>query len=243
MLGRIKNWPRIIYVLVAVIAVILLASIYPLKKDRPAGNELTPHYYKDASRSIADIRIKVFYAVPVNRVAFAYGDWKNLIEPVLKDSVIFHNLQFRGYSKINYELFPKPFVLENESIYYDTEDTNKGNPEGLRKITEEIERREADFLKTGPDEFLAITIIYEGVGASGTDGASILSRTFLSNEQYEPFRSTLFYHEFGHTLGLPDMYDTDNNSPFSNDIMGAGRREPLDATYIDSELLKDMGIN
>ena len=95
-------------------------------------------------------------------------------------------------------------------------------------------------MKKDRGDFTAIAVIYEGVGASGTTGSMILSRAFLSDPQYADFASTLFYHEFGHTMGLPDQYDLETNQPFSADIMGGGRRRPLKYNYLDAALLAEM---
>lgn len=210
------------------------------EEDKFLVQKLNPHFYQDQLRNISEIKIKAFYAVPKNRSP--YESWGDLLVPVLDNSIKFHEVQFRGLSKISYDIFPEPFILEREAIFYDTENTERGNPEGLANITLEIEKRAANFLKADKGEFLVIAVIYEGVGASGTDGALILARAFLSDAQYQPFRSSLFYHEFGHSLGLSDQYDLETNQPFSNDIMGSGRRRPIEVNYIDKALLQGMGI-
>lgn len=227
----------------ALIALVVFArfNIYSEKEsERPVVTKSSPYFYQDPARDISKVRLKVFYVVPANKPV--YMGWPSLLPDVLSDAVRFHMVQFRGFSTLAYEIFSEPLVLERESVFYDTEDTNRGNPEGLKNIVPVVEARAADFLKAEEDEFTVIAIIYEGVGASGTDGAMILSRSFLSDEQYRSFRSSLFYHEFGHTFGLPDGYDLQHSTPHSNDIMGIGRGKPIDTTYIDRELLKDMGV-
>ena len=88
---------------------------------------------------------------------------------------------------------------------------------------------------------LSESVIYI-VDVESADGFFLLSRVFFTESQYQIFSSTLFYHEFAHTFGLPDQYDLENNVPSSNDIMGAGRRKPIETMYLDRELTRDMGI-
>lgn len=234
------------YVLVLLALAILISFglfwLYSTREARFPVEKSVPHFYKDSSRDISKIKLKIFYAIPKNKSGNISPDWQELIIPVAEDAIKFHAVQFKDLSQLNYDIFPQPFILENDSIFYDTDNTDKGNPEGLRNITPELERRASEFIKTGENEFLVIGIIYEGVGASGTDGAMILSKTFLYDPQYNLFRSSLFYHEFGHTLGLPDEYDIEHNTPYSNDIMGAGRRKSINSMYISRDLLINMGV-
>lgn len=208
----------------------------------PVSRTYSAHYYQRPEISLKTIRLKVFYAVPANRAQSLDSKWREHLESALADAQAFHKLQFQGLSEINYEVFPEPFRLERENQYYDTENTDRGNPEALKRVTAEIERREPEFLKVDRQEFLAIAIVYEGVGASGAEGAMIISRDFLANPEYQFASSSLLYHEFGHTYGLPDKYDLATNQPFSNDIMGAGRQRPLQLNYLDPRLLQDLGV-
>lgn len=72
-------------------------------------------------------------------------------------------------------------------------------------------------------------------------GFFLLNNQYLTDDQYNVFGPTLLYHEFSHTIGLPDRFD-ENDSPFANDVTGGGRHEPIEATYIDRDLLKDLGV-
>ena len=223
-----------------------VAGFFLLRAESEPGPVTGPapaaHLFREPDTSIASIRLRVFYAVPSNRVDMVDSSWLALVQPALEDSAEFHRLQLRGLSKLDYEIYGEPTILEHENLFYDTSSTDKGNPEALRRIVPELERRFPDLTASRPGEFSVIAVIYEGVGAAGSEGAMILSRTFLADEQYRSFRSALFYHEFGHTIGLPDQYDLDSGTPFSRDIMGAGRRTPLERNYIDSSLLKDLGV-
>jgi hypothetical protein len=134
------------------------------------------HVYKNSDKSIADIKIFAFYAVPKNKVGQLEPHWKDQFQAVLDDAVKFHDLQFRGRSQLTYVIFPEPIVLENDDIFYDTTTTDGGNPHGLINISEEINRRilekggdlyREQFAKTGSSEYRVMGILYEGVGASG----------------------------------------------------------------------------
>ena len=62
------------------------------------------HMYKQPAVSIAKINLKIFYAVPKNRAERIISDWQKTIEQVMPDILRFHELQFRGLSKIAYEI-------------------------------------------------------------------------------------------------------------------------------------------
>lgn len=74
-------------------------------------------------------------------------------------------------------------------------------------------------------------------------GFFLLSRLFLTGEEYADFAATLFTHEFYHTLGIPDAYKNfPKDTPISQDIMGLGRQKPLDKTFISRSTLKELGL-
>lgn len=80
------------------------------------------------------------------------------------------------------------------------------------------------------------------VDIASVDGFFLVSRDFLVKPEYAPNASALTYHEFSHTLGLPDEYDAVTGAPTSNDIMGIGRFTPIESAFIDSVLLEKMGL-
>lgn len=233
------------------VSFIVLLIVFILFKNWNSGErnfitetepEKTAHLYKNPAVSIAKIHLKIFYAVPKDKTDSVYAGFSSFLKKYLDDAVRFHRSQFREYSAFTYDVYPEPVFMDEESLFYNTTDTNHGNPEGLKNLVPEIERKMAAFLKHEKDEFLVIGIVYEGVGASGAESAFLLSREFLSEEQYRLIAATLLYHEFGHALGLPDQYDIATGAPYSNDIMGGGREKPIEVNYIDRELLREMGI-
>lgn len=251
--------------------------------EPPLLTEPVPHFYKDPTRPIETIRLKLVYAVPKNKIADLYADWRSRLEETLDEVVRFHHLQFRGLSKIVYDIFPEPVILENDNIFYDTERTDFGNPKALIAVSEEIEKRlfqsggdltREDFREAGEGEYPVLGLLYEGVGAAGgviyeselespreiaarlgipesvvyvvritsVDGFFILNRKFLSQAPERKRGSTLLYHEFAHTLGLPDEYDIESDVPSTNDIMGAGRKKSIEVTYLERDTLRELGV-
>lgn len=234
--------------IIFVVCLILAAAVFGVWYFRKAPSNIStnqttsikPHLYKDPSVDISQIDLKIFYVVPNNlQVA---PEWRTQISSILTDIVKFHELQFHNTSKLTANLYPSPVILTHEDSFYDTQNTDYGNPQGLRNIVPELESRFPDFLKVPPGNYQATAIIYEGVGASGAENAMILSRTFLSGGEYNLDGASLFYHEFAHTFGVPDRYDLTNNQPESGDIMGNGRFKPLDTNYLGSDILKDLGV-
>lgn len=211
----------------------------------------SPHIYNDPNRSIEKIEILALYFIPKNKTGQQIGDWKEILNENLKKLQEFHDLQFQGRSEISYKILDEPVIGNKNNLEYDTNSTQHGNPEGLRRITAELEERRVTLLRSDlsdpnnsadPDIYRAILILYEGVGASGSNNVALISRTFYTDPQYQSVRGTILAHEFYHTLGLPDAYEIPNAVPTSLDIMGLGLSKPLEKNYISKELLKGMGI-
>lgn len=236
----------IIFFLFLALALVALGD-WPLLKQ-PAGtnappsqrNLINPHFYQNPKVSLRDINLKIFYVVPNNLQAAE--SWHSDIAGVLDEVVKFHEVQFHNASRLSADIYPSPVILSREDIFYDTPNTDFGNPQGLKNIDLELEARFPKFLQVPSNSYLAMAIIYEGLGASGAPNAMILSRTFLSQEEYSQAKGSLFYHEFAHTFGVPDRFGLSDNRPFSNDVMGSGRYKPLSTNYLGADLLKDLGL-
>lgn len=80
------------------------------------------------------------------------------------------------------------------------------------------------------------------VDVESADGFFLVSRYFLTEAKYDDIGPTFIYHEFGHAFGLPDLYDLKTGAPRSNGIMGLGRYKPLSRTFIEPELMRDLGF-
>lgn len=79
------------------------------------------------------------------------------------------------------------------------------------------------------------------VDIRAVDGFFLLNREFLTG-RYGPFGASLLAHEFYHTLGLPDQYDTPAGAPLSSDLMGNGRFLPIEKTYLKRDILRRLGL-
>lgn len=79
------------------------------------------------------------------------------------------------------------------------------------------------------------------VDVRSAKGFFLLNHEFLRKKEFSIFGTTLLYHELAHAYGLPDRSESGEIKQ-SNDIMGLGRRDPIETTYIGSDILKDLGI-
>jgi hypothetical protein len=213
------------------------SEVYP--KQMTAAS-FKPHVFQ-ALQDISVIKVQVFYFVPKNKKPS--DGWQEPLTAALKELQDFHALQFRGTSRIEYEIAATSTAGFESNLKYDTADTSEGNPAALLAIRDElISRGKANTNPMQKDGYHVTYIIYEGVGATGTTGYALLSKKFLTDRQYGTVASSLLAHEFYHTLGLVDDYDTATGEPYSGDIMGMARTMPLSQAYIKSEVLKQMGL-
>ncbi len=210
----------------------------------------SPHLYNDTKQSIKKIHLVAVYFVPKNKQPVSEMLWKNSLEEVIAKLRLFHAVAFRDRSKISYSIYPRVVIGEKDNLIYDTNVTDQGNPEALRNVQAELETR---LLTKGGDlydisvmgdekDYTALYILYEGVGAAGASKTALLNRKFLTEIEYQSIGSTLFAHEFYHTLDIPDQYQITDNVSTSNDIMGLGRFQPLEYTFLDNETLAKLGL-
>lgn len=216
-----------------------VSDIYSEKIAEP----IAPHLYDNSQRPIKNIKISALYFIPKNKVNQQKADWKIPLEDSLKKLQKFHYLQFQGRSAVSYEILDKPVIGFLDNIEYDSDFTQHGNPEGLRRISAELEGREIiSRSDTNNSAYRVFLILYEGVGASGSENIALVSNIFMADSQYESVRATIMAHEFYHTLGIPDFYDIPTAVPTSSDIMGLGSSKPIEKTFILRETLKKMGL-
>lgn len=136
----------------------------------------TPHIYNDPARTILNIKVAAFYFVPQNKIGEISDDWLEVLMVSLEKLKEFHSVQFQQRSGVEYEIYPKPVIGLKDSIEYDTESTQAGNPQALLKISQELESRvfkgngdlyNPSLFNARAGDFPVLAIIYEGVGAVG----------------------------------------------------------------------------
>jgi hypothetical protein len=212
---------------------------------------VAPHYYERPQQSIANLDLLVIYFVPKDKKPAPKPAWQEAISQAVAGLHAFHTLQLQGSSAIVSYVSQEPVRGASSTIEYDTNRTDDGNPAGLRSISRELAAR----LTTGDlhemlDRFNGsmpiIYVVYQGVGASGMEGAALLNIRFLTDPQYATYGTSLFTHEFYHTVGVPDGYaignDLHSDYPTTGDLMGLGRRRPLERNYLQQETLAGLGI-
>jgi hypothetical protein len=208
---------------------------------------VTPHVYQ-GERSISSLDLLVVYFVPSDREAVEDEIWKTSVADAVRKLKEFHDVQLQHRSTLNVVIRDALVTGEKTGKEYDTDDTNEGNPAGLRAISEELELR----LSPGGDLHSELAnfngrrpivyIVYEGVGSSGSpDGSALINRRFLTDTMSIAYGTSHFVHEFYHTIGVPDAYDSEDIS-FESDIMGLGRRRPLEVNYLSAATLKSLGF-
>lgn len=269
-------------------AILSGAALYNLSsffyfRPGPLINRQAVHLYNDPGVDIAGIRIKAFYAVP--RDGEAKADWKNYLDGALAELRDFHAVQFRGKSVVNYEVFPEPVILAEESRFYNEKYLNESELGELVAIAEEIERRvflpggdiyDEEFADFEKGEYPVLALLYEGsVAATGgvlfesgaetaeeaartlgvpsswviktdveaIDGFFLVSSDYFTDPLKKPTAETVFYHEFGHTLGMGHQYQDDGSVPRTAEgVMGLGISRPLETNYLDRHFLIRMGV-
>lgn len=242
-----KYYALVFFVVVLTVGWIFtgLGDKFPYQ-ETPAGLVI-PHAYDDPEVAIRDIHITAYYFVSANKAVNA-GDtsWKEPLTHALDSLVRFHELQFAGSSHITYSIHPTPIIGSQPNTFYDTDDTDHGNPHALIAIADEI--MQANIAPQTPEgTYPVMYIIYDGVGASGMrvdrSYAALLNRRFLTDPAYVDIRETLVAHEFYHTIGIPDGYVLSTGTSTVPDLMGLGRSvRPLKYNYLDRESLRHMGL-
>jgi hypothetical protein len=266
------NW----LLFIATLIVILVSAIFWLQKIKPAqpkanqAGEQKFHLAFDPQTQIKTVKIKAFYFVPSQTAPEDQGLWKSQLGDGLKQTARFYGLQLDNALNISWDIYPEAVIGEQPKDFYDTPDTNNGNPHALISIREELLRRffsqpktdfDRNFAKAAPNEYEVMAIFYEGLGSSATliapnpsagqdvialsDGqppAFLVSRYFFTASSYQDYYGSIFAHEFGHILGLSDSFNLDNGQVQDSDIMGSGRFRPLAITYLSLENKQKLGL-
>jgi hypothetical protein len=224
----------------------------PRINEQPAPPS-TPHLATDVGQSLRAVEVRAVYFVPRDRLNRLLPDWLSTIERTLDEVRAFHERQLKNTSRLTYRLYPEPVIGRDDAAAYDTAVTDGGNPEALRRISRELEERlftpggdryRPAFVAASEDAYRPLLIIYEGVGASGAVGepAALVSRLFLTQDEYRAVSPTLVAHELYHTFGLPDAYDAGHGEPTGSDLMGQGRFRPIGRAFLDRASLTALGL-
>jgi hypothetical protein len=223
------------------------------------------NHYENGGVSLANIKVTAVYFIPKDEYRLYkegqpggfLSDWKERVNAQLERIKQFHESQFAGYSKLQYAIQEDPetavIVGEQNSIEY-VKKTNGGSsqgevPETLRIVGLELERRFPGITlpDSEPGVYRVLVIYYQPVGAVSSENVVLLGTAFIEGDTRIKGRGdTTLYHEFAHTLGLPDRYVYSGVQGYDQstgyDIMGKARNGELEVAYIDYADKKKMGL-
>lgn len=189
----------------------------------------------------------------------------SLVKKILASMESFHKKEFKGQSKIEYQVFDKDLKdkKHNKAFFESIEKGGGGEYSSIDEaITTEIKSLKIEtmdsFLKPN-DEYFTVVIIFTDIGFTSHPSISplnSLSYVFASTSTH-PYPEALAYHEFGHLFGFPDQYHKDESlsdgrlvTPCEKKygergiycIMQGSGTVPLEQSFIDVDLLKMIGV-
>lgn len=167
--------------------------------------------------------------IPVEFSNVSFSDKKNNVEEKVAKAEQYFNDQFSSYSNFRFDLLPTVKLSREQSWY------------GANSSTRKDERadqlvRDASSL-TGKDlsAYNYIYIVAAGESEADGGGADCIWPQYIDGVAICAEGSSLgiFCHEFGHALGLQDLYDTDGNAS-GGTSKGVGGLSLMDETNLGS---------
>lgn len=230
--------------LIIMIVAALSASAVFYIAGLSAGKQNKFHYYGAPAVLLPGIKLEVIYFVPDDQAPDPR--FYEVLKSKLAQAQIFHSREFKGINLLRYAIYPTPVIGKESSSFYDGADASRGNPDAIKKITNETSGRiygkngdlyNERFVARRQDELPVRVFAYQGVGASSGVLSIIASYDYFTKTDYAP---TVVYHELLHVIGVPDSYDYATGASQSDDIMGAGREKPILETYIRNEIKRGL---
>jgi len=147
--------------------------------------------------------------------------------------------------ELNHRLFEKDGDLYNQAFA-----KKNGNEyavlgvfyEGIGALGSPIHSRDQESIKKIAEQLGLTESVAGSIYIGPMDGFFILSREYLTNPILKSYGPTVLYHEFAHAIGFKDQYDRISGRSFSDDIMGGGRENPIEAAYLGKPLLQESGV-
>ena len=269
MIRRASIWIGLLGIVLVILGLVVWVfprnyfSVELLRLDDNLGIRV-PGY---VGNQVKDISIRWVYFVPQNKTEISYQNWKSVLEDASVKLSKFYELQLNNKIRIYNQVTDHAVIGHFSHVFYDTFDTNKGNPQALLSISKELSERNYEFNHwEGTSPFKVWVVVYEGVGASATqilnseynllatstldtvfvtnlDEAFVLvSRSYFTDKANLRVGMSVLAHEFGHVLGLPDNYNLETGKSVDDDIMGSGRFDPIESAFLSEDSKSKLGI-
>lgn len=220
------------------------------------------NYYRDVGRTVyrGDVGVNP-------DVSYLKDRFSSAVVPRMTE---FHKREFGAGLGLDFVIYPEVIYGLEEDRYYQSDFAEVPPREVLNKVESELRTRvfvktgdlyDPTFVESGGDEYAVNLIVYLGPPLIHEDfrGQALFvpaftnysKSTFLvvspvleSGLTYDP--ASIIYHEFLHTLGVPEQYNQFSLDFFSErnertDVMGRGADLPLLQTYIGEDIKRKMG--